>query len=90
MSEKRYTSGKAVDAEIQRLLDLKKEMADKKTKVFNDAIKERFLGEVGDLSDSDVKEFAKIIIMTIRLSVINNRKEAKKQKRHLFSTWQRP
>lgn len=88
MSEKKYTSGKAVDAEIQRLLDLKKEMADKKTKVFNDAIsKNGFSEKLVDLSDSDVKEFAKIINSDFDkiVEIINNRKEAKKQKQTLVS-----
>ncbi len=38
MSEKKYTSGKAIEAEIQRLLDVKKGMISQKTKVFSDAI----------------------------------------------------
>jgi len=83
MSEKKYTSGKAVDAEIQRLLDLKKEMVDKKTKVFTDTIsKNGFSEKLVDLSDSDVKEIAKIINSDFDKIIegINNRKEAKKQK----------
>jgi len=83
MSEKKYTSGKAVDAEIQRLLDLKKEMVDKKTKVFTDTIsKNGFSEKLVDLSDSDVKEIAKIINSDFDKIIedINNRKGAKKQK----------
>ena len=83
MSEKKYTSGKAIEAEIQRLLDVKKGMISQKTKVFNDAIsKNGFSEKLVDLSDSDVKEFAKIINSDFDkiVEVINNRKEAKKQK----------
>ncbi len=62
MSEKKYTSGKAVDAEIQRLLDLKKKMVTDKTKVFMDAVVKNGLAEkLSDLSDADVKEYAFVI-----------------------------
>lgn len=83
MSEKKYTSGKAVDAEIQRLLDLKKEIAGKKLKVFNDAIsKNGFTMKLSDLSDSDIREFAKIINYDFEMIVdaVNKNKQAKKQK----------
>lgn len=62
MSEKKYTSGKAVDAEIQRLLNLKKKMVTDKTKVFMDAVVKNGLAEkLSDLSDTDVKEYAHVI-----------------------------
>ncbi len=62
MSEKKYTSGKAVDAEIQRLLDLKKKMVEDKTKVFKDEVVKNGLAEkLSDLSDTDVKEYAHVI-----------------------------
>lgn len=83
MSEKKYTSGKAVDAEIQRLLALKKEIAGKKTKVFNDAIsKNGFTMKLSDLSDSDIREFAKIINYDFKMIVdaVNQNKQAKKKK----------
>lgn len=83
MSEKKYTSGKAVDAEIQRLFDLKKKMVSKKTKAFTDAIsKNGFSEKLVDLNNSDIKEFAKIINNKFDniIGIINNRKEAKAQK----------
>ena len=88
MSEKKYTSGKAVDAEIQRLLDLKKEIAGKKLKVFNDAIsKNGFTMKLSDLSDSDIREFAKIINYDFEMIVdaVNKNKQAKKKKQTTVS-----
>ena len=83
MSEKKYTSGKAIDAEVQRLLDMKKKMVTKKTTVFMEATVKSGLSEkLVELSDTDVKELAKIIEQRFDdlVDSIQEKKDLKKEK----------
>ena len=76
MGEKKYTSGKAVTAEIERLLKIRNNMISSKTEVFMKALltTKDFSKTIVDMKDSDIKKLAKAIGSNFKslIRIVNN------------------
>lgn len=84
MSEKKYKSGSAIDAEIAKLFKKKEGMIDGKVKIFNKAfLNKDTKNELVNLSDTEIRELAKMIQNNFNklLEFGRNSLNAKKQKK---------
>lgn len=91
MSEKKYKSGSAIDAEITRLLEAKKQMADEKIDTFHRALENKeFREQLVNLTDTEIKSIAKIIRSEFDSIVEKAKKPAteKTQQTEIYETTQ--
>ncbi len=66
MGEKKYTSGKAVTAEIEKLIKIRNHMISSKNEVFIKALSTKEFSEtIVDLKDSEIKCLARTIAKNI-------------------------